>query len=519
MNYYQPPPQASPPHAPPPYAPPPYAPPPYLPPSENRPLEDGKSRKALWITIILVAAIIGIAVAVFFILFRTAGPMLLLGKALNNLGTEVDERFNSTPFKAFAMLPEILEDGTVIVNFDYKTTVLGDLLTANVGGSVKLSSNTETREYALGAELNAYGETFDIDAYMNRERIALRLQLLGDDFYGFRYDTFRDDIRVFGRLIRLDDQYMDMLSDIVDQISAVMNAEETDGNMYEAYTGVIENFARNLEVTGRRTNIVTGENRVRCTEVGFRITKETLVELLDDLYDVLENDDTIRSQLEMSDNPLLYGITGGYGSGYEQTLREFRNFIRDFQRNYSGDIELLFFINSDDRLIRAVINADMEYDRESTEFIATFDFGNSIEDTWVFEFHVIDEYSTENLSIFWDFEDLPGNQRNTVNIITTSDLDSITLISDWNQDSGDFALVYIDRWEKKELTGIFTTDDTNFRIAIDDLYPDSSDDSLVIEILAQTGAEIGEIEYINLDKWGSALIESIMRLIVRGLLS
>ena len=504
MNYYQ---------------PPPYAPPPYLPPSEGRPLESGNSRKALWITIILVTAIIGIAVAVFFIFFRITAPMLLLGKAVNNLGTEADERFNSTPFKAFLMLPEILEDGTVTVNFDYTTTLFGELLAANVDGSVKLSSNTETREYALGAEINAYGETFDIDAYMNRERIALRLQLLGDDFYGFRYDTFRDDIRVFGSLIRLDDQYMDMLADIVDQINEMMNAEAIDVNIYEAYADPITNFARNLEVKSRRTTIRMGEDSIRCTEVEFKISKETLVELLKDLYNVLENDETIRAQFEISDNSLFDGITGGYGRGYQQTLREFRSFIREFERSYSGDIKMQFFIDRNDRLIRTEINADVEYDRESTEFIATFDFGNSLEDTWIFEFHVIDEYSTENLLILWDFEDLPGNQRNTVNIITTNDLDSITLISDWNQDSGDFALVYIDRWEKNELTGVLTTDDKNFRIRFDDFYPENSDDSLKIEILAQTGAEIDEIEYINMDKWGSALMESIMRLIIRGLLS
>ena len=352
---------------------------------------------------------------------------------------------------------------------------------------------------------------------MNRERIALRLQLLGDDFYGFRYDTFRDDIRVFGDLIRLDDLYMDMLADIVDQINEMMNAEAIEENTYEVYADVITNFARNLEVKSRRTTIETGEDRIRCTEIEFKITKDALVELLEDLYNVLENDETIQAQFEMSDNPLFDGITGGYGGGYQQIKREFRSFIREFERSYSGDIKLFFLINGNDRLLRTVVNADMEYAGENTELIATFDFGKSIEDDWVFSFFIKSDDDTDMLAIKWSFEENSGTQVNTIEI-TTADMDFIILVSEWDENRGDFTLAYIDGRERNEITGIFTTDNKNFRIKLDDFYPENSDDSLIIEILAQTGAEIGEIEYINLDKWGSALIESLMRLIMGGLL-
>jgi len=432
------------------------------------------------------------------------------------MSTEVEERFNSTPLKSLVMLSEIIEDGTVTINFNHRAALLSNLLTSNIDGSVRLSSNTEARNYALEAQLNAYGETFDIDAYMNRERIALRLQLLGDDFYGFRYDTFRDDIRDFGGLIGLDNQTMNMLADIVDQINEMMNAEDVSDETFEAYSEVFENFAKNLEVTSNRIHIDSGEDRVRCTAIEFNITREAIVTLLNDLYVVLENDESMRAQLEMSNNPLLSDIMGGFG-GYEYFLREFRNYVRDFERNYSGDITLVFFIGRNDRLLRMVVNADTVYDGESAEANVTFSFGDSINDEWEFSFLVTSGDNTDTMTIQWSFEEQSGKQVNTIRI-TTVYMKSFTLMSEWDEDSGNFTLAYEDNRERNEITGVFTTDDKNFRIEFDNLYPANSGATLLIEVLAETGANIGEVEYINIDKWGNVLLEAIMRLIMSGVL-
>ena len=495
----------------------PYAPPPYDPQQQYMPPpEKPKSRKWLWITLISVAGALIIATAVYFIFFRNAGPLLQLGRAFNNLGAEVEERFDNTPLKAFPMLAEVLEDGTVTVNFDYTSALLGEWLSASVDGSVKISSILETRDFALVAEVGMYGQTFDIDAYMNKERIALRLQLLGDEFYGFRYETFRDDIRVLGNQIGLSTHDMDMLSDIVDQLNEMMNAEEeVDEELLKAYTNIMTKFVTNIGVSSRRTHIESGTERISCRSVELKITKEALVTLLNDFYDLFENNETIKEQFSAFGSSSIPGVDGIYGESYEQLMRDFKRIINEFEKNYSGDIILLFYIDREDRLLRIEIIADMEYDGESAELKATLDFGRSVTDTWMLELSVVGNHSSETITVFWDYEEHSGSYRNTVHIIA-SDMDSITLVSDWYQSNGDFSLNYIDRWNSGKITGNFTTDDKNFRLAFDDFYPGGSGDRLKIEVLAQTGAEIGDVDFINIDKWGNALIEAIFSLIMGG---
>jgi len=480
-----------------------------------------KSRKWLWIVISSAAVVIAAAVAliVYFLFFHNAVPLLAVGRSLVNLNTEVEERFENTPFKALTMLPEILEDGTLTANFDYRTNFLGGIISADIDGTVRLSSNTVERDYALGADVNLYGEAIDLDVYLNRERLALRASVLDNRFYGITYDTFRKDIRVFGRLIFLDNETMDLLADIVDQINEIMNAEEIgdEHEFFENYTTVLTEFIRDVDVSSRRTRIESGGERVRCTEIKITITKDALLKLLNDLYNVFENDEIIREQLEATDNPLLQGMIGRTGT-YDYLLREFRRFIRELERNYEGDIVLSFYTNSESRLLRFEIDADIIYDGNREENKVSFDFGSSIEDNWVFDFSAISDYGSNNIFASWDYEVHLENYRNTVHI-AGDDIESITLISDWNKDNGDFELAYISRWDMGEITGVFKPADNSFRLLFDNVLPESSYSSLKIDIHAETGSQIERISYINIDRWGRELSGLLMRFILGGIFS
>jgi len=417
------------------------------------------------------------------------------------------------------MLPEVLEDGAVMVDFNYTTSIFGEWLTANIDGKVKLLSNTIDRNFALEAEVGAYGQAFDIEAYMNRERLAVGIQLLSDDYLGITYDTFRDDVKVFGNLVGLSTQEMDMLADIVDQINAIMNMEEASEDDLKPYTEVMTNFVRNLEVTSRRTRIESGTERIRCTEIKLKVTKDAILSLLVDVNNLIKDDETIREQFDMLDNRLLQDVYGSNVSSYDEFLRDFKNIISDFKRYYSGDIEVFSYVSNEDRLLIVGIIADIEYDGEAAELRVDIDFGNSANDTWILSSRYIDSDDEEKLSILWDFEDRSGKYVNTIKVIPDDPTNSVTLISEWNEESGDFVLAYIEGNERSELTGVFITNDKNFNIKLDDLYPEDSGNGLIIEISTETGAQIEEIRYINIDKWGNALIEAVMSLIINEFLS
>jgi len=478
-----------------------------------------KSYKGLYITLISVTAVIAIALSAYFLFFRDFGTLALVGRAMYNTGREVEERFNHTPLKALTMLGDILEDGTVTADFTYTASLLGNFLTADIDGTIRLSSDLEARNFALEVQVGTFGESVNIDAYMNRERLALRLPILDNNYYGIRYATFRDDIRVIGDLTGLDGRTMNQLSDMVDQINAMMNAEEADEDFQSYYVDAVSNFVGNLGISRRRTSIVSNDEQINCQLVEITITKEAILELLTDIYDITESNESLQAQIRTlySDNLILQGFYGGFPGGDDHILSELRNAINDFENNYSGDIVLLFYIGGGDRLLRVEVNADISYDYYPTEVIVVLDFGRSVDDDWFFDINFENLYTTGNYTIYWTFEELSGNYNNTI-IIAEGTTDTITLISAWNIDRSNFALSYINEPEKRTITGTLTTEDKNFYLRLDDLFPENTSSSLKIEVSTQTGVQIDEVSFINIDSWGIALIESVMRLLPGGYL-
>ena len=491
-----------------------YSAPPYVPYVYKK-----KSYKGVYITLISVTAVIAIALSVYFLVFRDYGSLALVGRAIYNTGREVEERFDHTPLKALTMLGDILEDGTVTTDFTYTVSLLGNFLTADIDGTIRLSSDLKARNFALEAQVGTFGESVNIDAYMNSERLALRLPILDNNFYGIRYSTFRDDIRVIGELTGLDERTMARLSDMVDQINAMMNAEEATEDIQSYYVDAVRKFVENLSITRQRTNIESNGEQINCQLVEITITKEAILTFLTDVYEITENSESMQAYLNTlySDNLVLQGFYGGFDGGNDRVLNELSDAITDFERNYSGDIVLSFYIGGGDRLLRMEMNADISYNYYPTEVTAVLDFGRSVEDDWVFDIIFEDLYTTAMYAIHWTFEERAGNYINTITV-SEDTTNTITLISEWNISRFDFSLTYISDQEKSTITGVLTTDENNFYLRLDDLFPENTSTSLKIEVSTQTGVQIDEINYINIDNWGIALIESVMRLLPGGYL-
>ena len=296
-------------------------------------------------------------------------------------------------------------------------------------------------------------------------------------------------------------------------MSEMMNSETTIDNvdMYTEYITVLTDFFVELEVTNRRTGIETAGKLVSCREITLRITKAELVKLLTDLYEVFEKDETIRTQMDMSGNPMLYSLFGDMGGSYEQFLRSYRTTIRDIEQNYEGDIELLFFIGKNDRLLRIELNTDTEYEGERSQIKATLDLGSSVHDSWVFDYIITTNEVTETISIRWDYEERSGKQNNTVQYISDG-IEKATFTSEWEIDGDDFGLTYTAGHITNKMTGSLIIDEKFFLMALDNVYPDNSGESLTITVTATSGSQFEEVEFINLDKWGESIIEALIGL-------
>jgi len=203
------------------------------------------------------------------------------------------------------------------------------------------------------------------------------------------------------------------------------------------------------------------------------------------------------------------------GMSYREALREIRGALRDFENNSTGDITYSFFVGKGNRLLRmdtSISYNDAMYTGERAVSQGTCDFGASPKDRWVFSLTSTDSISSYEAKVIWDYKERSNGVESTLTIESSAS-DPVSLKLLWIPDSGDFLLSVGDRWNEYEVTGAFTADDKGFRLELDDLTGDPYM-YLTIGITAEYGAQIGQIDYINLDKWGESLIEKLEDLFI-----
>jgi len=481
-----------------------------------QPEKTKKSKKWLWITLASVATVLIAATAVYFVFFRSIGPLLMLGRAMVNLSAEVEERYENSPFTVFENLAEIMEDGTITADFVYTTSILGGWISIDLDGKIEFLSDSEARNFAALAQIGAYGEAIELDFFMNNERMALRLQLLGNDYYGLTYNSFRQDIQVLGRQIGLDNETMELYADFIDQINTAMNTDDTPDDIDEIYTEMITKFARDIKVSSRKSTIETASGKETYTVITVNLTKNALLKLLREME---TNDDIMRSQMGIQDN--LFSSRDDfipYENDFERFTSEFNDFVNDFERYYSGNIDILFFIDADERLTRIASDSKVKFEDEDLALKLNLDLGSSVYDEWSLFASYIGPDMSENLNVKWDYKERSGNKINTVTF-STNEIKPITMISDWNPVRNAFSVTLKDEFDSYEFSGVITINEPNFRIVFDDITFAGNDNVLKLEISTKQGAQIREIDYINIDRWGNVVLETIMGLLTEGIFS
>jgi len=463
-----------------------------------------------------IAAVLAVAVVAVIFIFANSSPMAVANKAITGMVEEASGRIDNTPLKAFGMIGDTLKDGRLTVSFNYEDYWRDQ----EVSGNVKLSSNTATNDYALGGGITVDGRTYDAEAFMNSERIAIGSRLLDNNYYGIKYSTFRSEVRTFGDLVGLDDQTMDMMSDLVDMIDKMMNTKGADKDNYAHYTNLLTEFGNSIEMTAESAEIESGGASVKCKKIEFVVTDDQIVKLLNDLYSLLESDDNLREQYEgMFDSPLM---SEAYDSmSYRDILKILRDTIKEFERNITGEIKYSLFVGNRNRLLHMDMDVNMKFSGEKAQVSAVFDFGASAQDQWTLTMTTSVDGERTTAKAVWDYKERSNGIENAL-ILTSSDDEKITLKSVWSPENGRFTLSFENEYEDwygdlvsdtGEITGVFTTDGAGFRLSVNNMIPDDEDVSLTIELKGEPGAQIKQIDYISIGRWDESLLERIQDLI------
>ena len=481
------------------------------------------------------AALVVVAVAAVYYFLILGSPADTVSLALANLGEEVSQRIDGTPLTAFGKLAEVMEDGTLTVSFDYRDSWNDD----RVNGDIILSSNGEQGEYALGGDITMYDgywgeeQRIEFEAFINDERIAIGSKLFDNNYYGVRFSTFKDDIKVFGDMVGMDQYTMDSITRIFDMIENTMGNDSYgfDSLDMERYSELLNTFYERCEQTSERVDIDSGGNSVKATKIDIVATKDAIMGLLEDLYDLIEEDDDLRAVIKQAfvgsmgasmfyviAPDSLQDIDDYFNESYNDMLRELRGAIRDFDRIYSdtSTITLSLFIGNGNRMLRIELDMNIRIDGERIRFNASFDFGESVNDRWVFRFNA----NGTTGKITWDYKERSNSIENT---LTISDDDfSVTLRSDWSPTKGDFTLSFEqdDAWwgpQRGEFSGNYIQDNNGFKLSFEIPSGYYDDDNISIRITGERGANIKQISYINIDKWDWDLINRLEEFFAYGL--
>ena len=477
---------------------------PQMPPSPPTKKKIGKLL-AIGIPVVVVIAIaIG---AVLFIQFKNS-PLVVVGRAFVGLNAEVSERIDATPFQAFGILINALEEGTVTVNVDYRDVWLGD-----INGSIAFYSDGANSEYAVEAELRLDNRALELEVFMNKERIALGSDILGNDYYGITFSTFRDDIRIFGAAMGLDNQTIKELTEMVEMVEESLNAAYPESAVDAPYASLMTEFIRNLETTSEKTRIEVGSRTVRSTKIEFVVTDNDIITLLNNLVDLMAEDENLRNYFDsyaadVLTNEIFWGMQASTYNGF---IREMRNTIRELDRSLSGEFVITFYVSSDNRLLRMQLDMDLSVDRNPVRVNCKFDFGESVTDPWELNFVVnSDGLRGESVTIVWDYRERSNRLINTLTISPSID-EQIVFSSEWSPDNGRFTLSYNYDRSMGELSGVFKVDENGFSLSIDD-PTGTLGQSFGLEITAQIGApQIKQIDFINIDRWDENLFSDFER--------
>jgi hypothetical protein len=450
-----------------------------------------KSWKIIVPAVVMVAASVVIA-----LLIIGAEPLVRVARATDNFQAEFNQRLETTPLHAVSMVSNALQQGTTTVDFNFRDGWTG----ISVNGDVSLISNHANRNYALIGNVNAMGLRMDASVFINRDRAAFGSSLLGNENFGFRFDTFRQDFQSFGSMMGLGFFEINMIADVVEALAESMR---TDGLPTETYTELLMDFVRSLEP-------VTSDTQLRGNSVErieFTIENADIVRFLHQVLDAAQRDANLRS----------YFDTAGMGFLFDEMMWELRGMVSEIERG-PMDIRasLAFYIGSGNRLAQASLNVDMNNRQWNERFIfnATLDLGSHAMDTWRLDMRMTEEWNgsrwDDSFHIEWTYSEFGGRHDHRIVFSEPGGWgNDVNFFSNWDEGSGRFTLGFSDRWDEGSFGGTFNVHSADsFSLNFDPMVVDW-DTTLNIGISTTGDAQIRNVDFINIDRWGWTLIDAI----------
>jgi hypothetical protein len=487
----------------------------------------GKNRlmvflKKRWMIVAPAAVVIVILLFCLNSIRAAFDPTFAVERATDTTFSLLEKRMDNSPLKVISAFDDCTKNGTLGLSFSYDSGYGYD-----VSGDISVLSNSSKKNYGVIANLSVNDEAFDITALLNSNRLAFNSSLIDDKYYGIAFDSYDKDIKEFAKAADLDDYTVESITSVVDSLRSVTNPADT--KFIDKYGELIETSVKNQPVTSSEQISLDGET-IGCKVVKYEITEDDLEKLLNDFFEMFENDKEIRDYFMANiNNPSLsslyamfgyynysyYGIPGEQDAEavYDTMLDNMRNAIDSFKDVYSGKINMSYYI-SGNKLVRFELAGSPKISGEKVGFDFSIDFGKSPDkNDIVINMSASDNYGSEiGLKATLQSEYKSGVQTNELKIKASEGgySESVLLKSEWTKKTGELVLSIEAGGEEYEMEGNLKYVNGGFKLVLDDLIDSSMGiGSLDLTITAQKGTKIPNPDYINLDKWDSDLISDL----------
>jgi len=453
----------------------------------------------------VVIAAIAAVVVIWFIPLMGLAPLMPAQRAFNNFSDEVSQRIAASPFQALVIMDEIFQEGqgTFVVEFDYRS---GSPWEPNVDGTVTLGSDVENFEHALFVDVGVMGIPIDLTAKLNSERLALHSRIIDrDNFYGITFATFAQDMNQFGRLIGLDMWTINEMIEAVEILDELMDAMADIADGWEqVYVDYIFDFIAELGFTTEDVEITSGGQNVTANRIGLLVTSDDAIRLMNGLIDIFEHDVSMQNYFKANT------FADVHAPEFDEVIWELRNAMRELERELNAELSFAMYVGTGDRLL--LMDFEMTDMSEQMTVNMSLDLGSSVTDTWVLTAAYTDRWSSDNVTIYWDFVETSQGYENSISFFDGRDY--ITLASTWNPSNGRFVLSFNDGWFRESFGGHFNIESNGgFSLQLDRINMWGGQ-SLDLGMTLSPGANIPRIDFINMDRWDMQLLDLIERSIL-----
>ncbi|MCL2371988.1 MAG: zinc ribbon domain-containing protein [Defluviitaleaceae bacterium] len=428
----------------------------------------------------------------------------LLQSAFANMSSEMAARLRATPLYAFSLLGQAFDYGTVNLGITYTDWIL------SVGFDAILQQNMPEGMMHWDLGVNLMGTRLGLEIFANEYILALRTELLDDNFYGVTFETLPEDLIHFLPMLGFDQRDIDEAIEAIDAFMLYMEAVEELGldvtwtEFFENYMGAIWESLTGIEYETTTANNYTIIAYTVQTDDIYRVLSAVLENFAGDFLEIME-------ALAILDDDLALDA-----DEFREILEFSRHGLADAMEEFDGEIVIEFHIDNDGRLSLIFLHAGLVFGGDDEELILIVDFGDAITGDWNLLLSAT-EYGDliDFLDITWSYAAVAGVHTNVMAFEVDGSFAEVASV--WDANNGDFDILatWWDWWMADYITefisGNFTTNNNGgFTLEFTDLERLLDLDLSIVISATQSTDFTAPHSFINMSEWDEDLIAMVL---------